>query len=171
MTVRQRPDEVGALILGLRKRPGASVLELSAHLVSEWGELVTVTEPDKPLNVPIGKYRVDSVRLKLAGPDGKAWNYGFSAYNRPYDIEIAQGKETKHELLAGLKLTVELDPIQAAAGTSVLIHPHLATASGMYMTRCEMAERFTEHGRESQATLKLTGPGGVVLDQALSGFH
>ena len=53
---------------------------------------MTVKEPDKPLSVPIGKYRTLSVRLKLAGPDGKVWNYGFSAHERPFNIEIVQGK-------------------------------------------------------------------------------
>lgn len=171
VAVRQRPAEQGALVLGLSTLPGASLVELSAQLVSEWGELVTVTELDKPLKIPIGKYRVDSVRLKLAGPDGKVWHYGFAANDRPYDIEIAQGKQTTHALLSGLKITVALEPPVAAPGAHILIHLRLETASGLFMTRCEVAERYAEHGRELQATLKLTAPGSEVLDQAMSGFH
>jgi hypothetical protein len=171
VAVRQRPAEFGGLVLGLSKLPGASLVELSAQLVSEWGELVTVKEPDKPLSVPIGKYRVDSVRLKLAAPDGKVWHYGFSAHDRPFDIEIVQGKQTTHALLGGLKMTVALEPNPAVPGSSVLVHPHLETAGGLFMTRCEVAERYAEHGRELQATLKLTAAGGAVLDQAVSGFN
>jgi hypothetical protein len=151
--------------------PGASIVELSAQLVSEWGELVTVKDLDKPLNIPIGKYRVDSVRVKLAGPDRKVWHYGFSANNRAFNIEIAPGKQTKHLLLEGLKMTVALDSALAAPGSSVLVHAHLETTSGLFMTHCGMAERYASYEREIQATLKLTAPGSEVLDQAMSGFH
>lgn len=171
VAVRQRPAEFGDLVLGLSKAPGASLVELSAQLVSEWGELVTAKEPDKPLTVPIGKYRVDSVRLKLAGPDGKVWHYGFSAHERPFDIEIVQGKQTTHAPLGGLKMTVALNPSLTPPGSSVLVQPHLETASGLFMTRCEVAERYAENGREVQATLKLIAADGAVLDQAVSGFN
>ena len=171
VAVNERPAAFGTLAFSVSKQPGAPVVELSAQLVSEWGELVTVKHADKPLSVPIGKYRIDSVALKLAGQDGKTWHYGFSAADSVYGIEIAKGALTRHGLLANLQMTVSLDSTAGIAGGSVLIHPQLATADRLFMTRCEVAERYADRGREIHATLKLTGPGNVVLDQAASGFN
>jgi hypothetical protein len=47
-------------------RAKAEVVELVAHYVGEFGELVVVRAANKPSAIPVGKYRVESVRLRLA---------------------------------------------------------------------------------------------------------
>src|SRR5262245_18446649 len=90
---RERPSETGTLKVEIPRLPKAEVVELSANYVSEFGELVVVKAADKPLTLPAGKYRVDSVQLKLADADGKVWRYSFSSGSRTHDVEIAKGKE------------------------------------------------------------------------------
>jgi hypothetical protein len=169
--VRERPAETGTLVVRVGRLPGSEVVELAAQCVSEFGELVVVRAADKPMAVPAGKYRVESVRLRLSDADGKVWRYTFASGERSkFPVEVAKGQETVQDLLAGLKASVSAD---AAAGVvpggSVMVQPDV-TAGHLYLTMCEVGDRHAEYGRQVHAELKLTEPGSVVLDRAESGF-
>jgi hypothetical protein len=118
----------------------------------------------------VGKYRVESVQLRLAGDDGRVFSYTFAGGGRGYGAEVLPGRGTAHEPLAGLKLSVTHDAAAGAApGDSVLAQPDV-TAGGLYLTRCEVGTQFAGSGREVAATIDLTRPGGVALDRVSSGF-
>lgn len=169
--VRERPKEAGTLRVEVARLPKAEVVELSANYVSEFGELVVVKAADQSVPLPAGKYRVDSVRLKLADVDGKVWHYTFSTGDRSHGIEIAKGKETVHKLLDGLKVTVAFDDRGGVKpGGTVQVQPDVV-AGGLYLTRCEVGTKFAEYGREVAAEIKLTEPGSVTLDRCETGFH
>jgi hypothetical protein len=168
---RERPSETGTLRVVIPRLPKSEVVELSANYVSEFGELVVVKAADKPLALPVGKYRVDSVQLALSDVDGKVWRYAFSSGNRAHDIEIAKGKETIHRLLDGPKVTVSFaDARGVGAGDSVVVQADVV-AGGLYMTGCSVGTKFADYGREVLAEIKLTEPGSVTLDRCESGFH
>lgn len=167
---RERPNETGTLRVEVARLPKAGVVELAANYVSEFGELVVVKGAGKAVSLPAGKYRVDSVRLKLAGADGKVWHYAFSSGGRTHEVEVAKGKETAHNLLDGLKVAVSFDDKGVAAGDAVFVQGDVVAGS-LYMTRCEIVEKFADYGREVGAEIKLTEPGSVVLDRCETGFH
>ncbi|QJW99977.1 hypothetical protein [Frigoriglobus tundricola] len=169
--VRERPSETGTLRVLVPRLPKSEVVELSANYVSEFGELVVVRAEDKPQKLPTGKYRVDSVQLALSDVDGKVWRYTFSSGARTHDVEISKGKETVHRLLGDPKVTVSFDAgTGVAAGESFVVQADVV-ASGLYLTKCEVATKFSEYGREVCAEIKLTEPGSVTLDRCESGFH
>jgi hypothetical protein len=170
--VRERPSETGTLRSDIPRLPKSDVVELSANYVSEFGELVVVKAADKPVSLPAGKYRVESVQLKLSDADGKVWQYSFSTGDRSaYGVEVAKGKETSHRPLNGLKVTVSFDPGPGLLpGGSVHVQPDVV-AGGLYLTRCEVGAKFAEYGREVPAEIKLTEPGSVILDRCESGFN
>lgn len=123
------------------------------------------------IKLPAGKYRVDSIKLKLAGADGKVWQYTFSSGSRTLDVEVAKDRETVHQLLDGLKVTVNLDVTgEVSAGDAVMVQGDVV-AGGLYMTTCEIVEKFADYGRQMGAEIKLTEPGSVVVDRCESGFH
>jgi hypothetical protein len=166
--IRDRPNETGALVV--RIGSSARVEEVAARYVSEFGELVVVREADRPIAVPVGKYRVESVRLRLAGVDNEVWLYEFAGSGRGHDVEVARGRETAHEPLAGLKVSVTHDAEAGARpGASVLAMPDV-TAGGLYLTKCEVGTQLVVSGREAAAIIELIGPGGDALDRASSGF-
>jgi len=169
--VRERPSENGTLRVDVVRQPKTGVAELCANYVSEFGELVVVKAADKPTAVPSGKYRVDSVNLKLTDEAGRVWHYTFSTGERDHRVEVIKGKETIHKLLDTLSVTVSFDVgAGSSPGTTVPIQPNVV-AGGLYMTHCDVAEKFAEYGREMSAEIVLTETGSIVLDQCESGFH
>jgi hypothetical protein len=168
---RERPSETGSLKVEIPRLPKSQVVELSANYVSEFGELVVVKATDKPLTLPAGKYRVDSVQLKLADADGKVWRYSFSSDHRTHDVEIAKGKETVHRLLDNPKVTIAVEAGDGVApGDSVIVQADVVSGS-LYLTQCEVGEKFAEYGRGVLAEFKLTEPGSMTLDRCESGFN
>jgi hypothetical protein len=166
--VRERPHDSGTLIV--RAGPMAKVTELAAQYVSEFGELVVARQAGRPVAVPAGKYRIQSLRLRLASAEGPVWLYNFAAGGTDYDVVVGPGREAVHEPLAGLTLSLTHDAEAGAApGESVLAQPDV-TAGGLYLTKCERGSRFAASGGEVAATIELTGPGGLVRDRAYSGF-
>ena len=167
---RERPNETGTLRVEVARLPRTQVVELSANYVSEFGELIVVKEAEKGVPLPAGKYRVDSVGLKLMGEDGKVWHYSFSSSARKWDIEVVKGQVTTHKLLDGLKATVNFKAgDEITPGSSVQVQPDVV-AGGLYLTRCEVGEKFANYGREVEAEIRLTEPGSVVIDRCASGF-
>ena len=166
---RERPNEKGTLRVEVARLPKTEVVELSANYVSEFGELIVVKEAGKAIALPAGKYRVDSVQLKLAAADGKVWRYSFSSGGRNMDIEVMKGKETVHKLLDGLKVTVGFDASAATAGSRILVQPDVV-AGALYLTRCEVGTKFSDSGREVGAEIRLTEPGSLVVDHCQSVF-
>ena len=169
--VRERPSETGTLRVEIVRLPKTDVVELSANYVSEFGELVVVKSVDKSIALPAGKYRVDSVRLKLSDADGKVWHYTFATGDRAYGIQVTKGRESLHKLLDGLKVTVWFDAgAGVLPGGSIQVQPDVI-ADGLYLTRCEVGEPFAQYGREMPAEITLTETGSVILDRCESGFN
>jgi hypothetical protein len=169
--VHERLNETGMLVVRIGTHAKAEVVELAAHYVSEFGELVVVREAGKPIAVPVAKYRIESLRLRLAGADGQVWMYTFWGGGQGYDLEVARRQETAHEPLAGLRASVTHDAAAGVApGGSVLARPDVTAANGLYLSKCEVGTQFAATGREATALIELTAPGGGVSDRASSGF-
>lgn len=172
ITVRERPAETGTLTARVQRLPGSEVVELAAQYVSEFGELVVVRADGRPTAVPAGRYRVETVRLKLTDGGGKVWHYAFATGDRAaFDVEVAKGRDTVHPLLSGLRVGVSVYDSAGGVrpGAAVLVQPDV-TAGPLYLTNCEVADKHADYGREVPADLKLTEPGSVVIDRAASGF-
>ncbi len=168
VNVRERPNETGALLVRFDLLPQSDVVELVAQYVSEFGEMVTVREANKAVPVPAGKYRVNSLRLKLADADGQVWRYSFSRDGEAYDVGIAQDKETTHKPLHGIKLKVTVDATVSPGG-SAQVQPDVA-AGPLYLTGCEVGPRHVETGRDIYAAIVLCEPGSAIIDRTASGF-
>jgi hypothetical protein len=166
VTVRVRPAEAGAARLTVSRLPGSSVVGLTAQLVSEWGELVTVPRPNDPHPLPAGKYRIDSAQLQLKGAAGDVWTYQLTGPRSPV-LTVERGKETTFDLTAGIRVTVEVGA--ARVGQTVRVRPDVVTAAGLSVTSCERATAAGP-GAPVRATIRLAGPGSAAADEVQSGF-
>jgi hypothetical protein len=168
--VQERPGEVGRVRLSLGKGiRGAE--RFSAHLVSDFGELVRIEAADESVPVPVGSYRVDSLTVQLADRRRARWHYRFAG-GPGYDVQVAAGKETTACPLQGLALSLEVRGLAAAVrpGQSLAVTPRLATPCGLYLADCTVRREGRSEPTPTSATIVLRGPGREVLDQASSGF-
>ncbi len=174
LAVRERPSEMGALAVEVARLPGGEVLELNATYVSEFGELVAVKTEGEPTPLPAGRYRVESVRLRLSDGAGKVWTYTFtSGDHSAFPVEVVKGRTTGQRLLADLKAGVGLAAGAAASpGASVRVQPDV-TAGALYLVNCEVGTRHDDGygGRGPSASIVLSAPGSEALDRCESGFN
>lgn len=169
VTVRSRPQETGAVRFHVKHDEDASVAKLSAHLVSEWGELHEVTAAGTPIKLPAGKYSLDSLQLTLQDSTKRFWHYRFAADGQ-YQFEIKPGESRDINLVPDLLAAVG-GPPQARPGERFQVHPNLVTSTGLYLTRASRSYSAEEqYGEDLRAQLDLLGPGSAVLDQFTSGF-
>jgi hypothetical protein len=169
--VRERPTEQGTVRLTLPARPGASVTRFSAHLVSDWGELVTMGTADRPLAVPVGRYGVEEVTLQLTDARGRVWSYRFVGARR-FDLAVTAGQEAALGVLDGLTLSVKaaLPGAGARPGQEFAVTPAVRTLAGLELIHCDTAERGTDDAKMAEADIRLTGPDGATADRTSSSF-
>lgn len=170
VTVRERPAEQGTIRVTIARQPRAEVVELTAHLVSEWGELVTVAAADRPHPLPAGRYRVDGVSLKLRADDGQVWTYRFAGTRDPV-ATVVKGKEARLDLTDGVRVPVDLVAAGGAAkaGEAVRVRADVVTGIGLSLTECEAAARGG-YNQPVRAAVRLAGPGSVPVDEVQAGF-
>jgi hypothetical protein len=169
--VRERPAEAGTVRLTATRAPRSQLLELTAQLVSEWGELVAVGAADKPHPLPVGRYRIEAVRLRLKDTDGREWAYRLYGPAHPV-LTITKGKETVFDVAEGVRIDVELVTAAGGAkvGASVRVRPDVVTKAGLSMTECTVTEAGAGYGRPARAAIRLAGPGSDPVDEVEAGF-
>jgi hypothetical protein len=135
VAAHERDTRDGCVRLSLGSQAiGGKVLDLSANLVSQIGELVTVSSFDAPTEAPVGLYRVAGVSLQLAETSGRVWSYTFSG-GRKNTIEVRPGVESCAELFNGLTLDVTAAVHSSTRpGDEIDVTPHLQLASGLYLS-------------------------------------
>ena len=85
---------MGSLVPRVALKPGTKVVGFTAEYLSEFGELIVARELNAPIALPMGRYRVLGVTLKLAGDDAKVWHYTFNSDARDFGVNVERGLET-----------------------------------------------------------------------------
>jgi hypothetical protein len=171
VTVRERPSETGTVRVEVSRLAKARVVELTAQLVSEWGELVTVEAADKPHPLPAGRYRIEGVHLQVEDAAGQVWTYRFTG-TREYRTSVEKDKETRLDVTAGLHVPVTLTTPGDGArpGDAVRVRADVLTGVGLSLTECDVRGRGAGYGLPVQATIRLAGPGSAAVDEIGAGF-
>jgi hypothetical protein len=168
---RARPSAVGKLRVSLTDREDAVSQAVSIDLVSDWGELVTVTAAKDAASLPVARYAVEAVRFQLTDPRGRRWRYHFAGPRR-FDIEVTSGREKVVSLLSGLCLAVALKPATGKVhpGDEVYVTPTLRTPAGLYVVNCEQSPGGSDDFVSGHADIRLANTRGDVLAREESGF-
>lgn len=171
VAAHERDPRLGRLRLALGgPAPAGKVVAVSASLVGETGELVTVQALDAPAEAPVGRYRVAGLTLELADDSGRVWSYTFRG-GRAGAIDVAPAGEARADLLDGLALDVATDAHGGTGpGGEIDTTPHLRLASGLYLAACTTRLGDAVRGQERTASVVLKAPDGAALDRVVSGF-
>lgn len=163
----------GSARLTLTDGQKVPVADVAVQLVSDLGEVVEIRDLMRPASLPVGCYRVDSVRFRLTDGGGGTWSYRFvGGRGRRYGMRVEAGKETEAVLLSGLALELSVAPTGGAVtpGQRLEVTPHMRTRSGLYLADCCVAANDALPPVTCSAAIRLVAEGGGTLDQALSTF-
>src|SRR5262249_49478942 len=124
--------------------------------------------------VPVGEYRISSVLLTLAAPDGgDTWGYVFNdnGGKGPRWHRLDKGGELKLDPIGQLAFQAAVDDgkLVCKPGESLNVRPALYTGDGLLIERAYRGP-FAERGEGCAGSVRLLGLGDRVLDEARSGF-
>jgi len=180
--VRETPDNDGVSFVRLE---GTGQIELTAGevlskrvqsltvtLQSEHGITVGVDALAKPVEAPVGRYRVVDLDVQLADPDGgAAWGFVFSAEGAAKRwYEVTKDKKLQVDPFSGLELDVGLLDEAGKPGQPVNLRPRLVTGDGLLINSCWRGMHIGFGSSGPGADIVLAEPGGGKLDDARSGF-
>ncbi len=160
----------GKLRLALAKKltgPG----KISAELVSDLGELVSIDKLDEPTAVPFGEYRVSSLKVEAPDSAGQTWTYNFDN-EKTKNYAVPANRETAIVLLRRLRMDValQLENGKASPGQTVSIQPKLLADRSLNLTSCTIGTAADCRRAEGNAEVLLLAPGGKVASRGLTGF-
>jgi hypothetical protein len=176
VAAHERDNRLGRLELGLNRQAAASsassIESVSASLVSDSGELVTILDLGKVQDVLVGRYRIASLELQIVDQAAKVWSYTFTGGQRATITVVPdRSKIVQAELLEGLVFDVAIAAHGGARpGDEVNVTPTLKQATGLYLANCSARPKGAYAVEERSAEIILHDPDGAVLDRANSGF-
>jgi hypothetical protein len=163
----------GRLRLTLAKKLSAPA-KVSAELVSDLGELVSIDKLDEATTVPFGEYRVSSLKVETPDSGGQTWTYNF--YNeKTKNYVVPTNQEATIALLGDLAMNISLgsdEKAKISPGQTISIQPRLTADQALYLSSC----RFGKEGdpspaqAEGNAKILLLGPDGETVTRGLTGF-
>jgi hypothetical protein len=139
--------------------------KISAEMVSDIGEFLSIDKLDEYVSVPYGEYRIASVSLDVPDAAGKRWSYRFNAEgSREYSAPL--GRETTIELMKDLKMDVAMDSSDTVKpGTTIRVSPNLIADRSLVLSGCSGAT-----GDDGKAEVLLLGRDGKTLHRSIDGF-
>jgi hypothetical protein len=167
---RERPNDQGAIRLVVAGQNGQRPQALSAQLVSDWGELVTLSAASRT-RLPVGRYTIETLAFRLEDDDGRTWSYRFAG-DRRFDVVVESGKEALVRPLDKLTFSaaVKLPQTGVTVGTDLPVTPALRTPVGLELINCDVTGRDQRRAAESEAEIRLEAPDGKAADSKRSGF-
>jgi hypothetical protein len=158
-----------------RPRIDVEVIEARALLICRDGSVVTVRAADGAARVPAGEYRVGSMFLHVADPEGGApWSYTFSSAGQPEMPwrTVAADATLEIEPLADLRFAVALPygkPAYMPADT-VHVAPLWTSGEGLSINGCWRGDAARPYDRQTAADIELIDPDQSVAYACRSSF-
>lgn len=128
--VRDRGSIVPQLSL---TSPDAKILQVEASIGSESGVHIPVTELSKAIEVPIGNYHVERLRIKVQDASGTYW----FAFNRGTEsrspVPIEKDQSAVIELLGPVRLKAKTETVDSGESLTRVVTPLLLSDSGLFL--------------------------------------
>ena len=134
------------------------VTEFMVTLVSDGGVHVVAETINSSIEVPIGNYRVESLRVDLK--DTRHWRMSFAKTDDPPEktVTVADAQTVEFDVLGSLNLDGKLS---GGVGTSrVSVSPTLTTTTGLYLDQSLVGLIKAQDDNRLTASLVNLKPGG-----------
>jgi len=168
--VRERPTDQAAVHLVVTGQNGERSGSLSAQLVSDAGEVVTLSATSRA-RLPVGRYAIETMTFQLPDADGRTWDYRFVGERR-FDIVVQRDRETTVRPLENLAISVavKLPKSIIGPGEELPVTPSLRTPAGLELVHCELVGRDKPRDGECEAEIRLEAPDGSAVERGRCGF-
>jgi hypothetical protein len=144
----------------------ASTSKVSAELVSDIGEFISIDKLDEFVSVPYGMYTVSSVSLDVPDAAGKTWSYRYYAEEQEAFFPAPLGGQATCTLMKDFKMDVAGDVADTVKpGTEIRVTPHLVADGILALSRCNGGS-----SDDGKAEVLLLGPDGKQLHRSVDGF-
>jgi hypothetical protein len=164
VVVNQRNVGESKLRLTLAAKHDASS-KITAELVSDIGEFVSIDKLDEFVSVPYGEYRISSVSIEVPDASGKNWSYRFYS-QAAKDYSAPQNIETTIELMKEFEMKVAMDGgDKVNPGTAIRVTPNLVADVSLELSGCNGGAKD-----EGKAEVLLLGPDGKTIQRTVDGF-
>ena len=128
---------VGTIVPQLDLQPADAVIkELSGAFVSQAGVRAAIRAVDRPIECPVGDYRIESLSVEVAYQDVTYW-FRFSNNDAEHRYSVALGQSVDVDLLGSVTLSSTQTTVKVPGGATLKITPLLTTSSGMYLSGCK----------------------------------
>ena len=165
----QRIDGMGTLVpTRICADASARVTECEATLVSDTGVHVFLRDAARAVAVPVGTYRLYSLRLALRDARGH-WNMLF-AYNVTTSgprWEVRKDERTEIPLVGQLAVQATTSLQRLDGQTAIVVTPCVTTSTGLYLTNCLVGESAA---RDPNCARTRSMVGDRIVDMGSSGF-
>ena len=110
----------------------ATVTSVSGQLGSNTGMGISIESIDEPVEVPVGDWRVDHLRVEVTSEEG-VFVFMFSSKSIGDMVSIGDDDKKEFELLGELKLSSDVSVVRKKAESTLILTPEVTSASGCYL--------------------------------------
>ncbi len=151
---------------------GAQLEEIQAVLASSDGIHITFQSLAEPIELPVGRYTVKSLRFKLR--NDRAWFASFQQSNMKNrtTVNIQNGSMSEFDLLGDLKLEATLvsGNLSDSSTEQLVVQPMIYSDSGLYLARCTMGKDIAQDDCLLTASLIQLGQERRLANMSSTGF-
>ena len=154
------------------KSKNAALMDIEATLTGQDGSVFTITNLDDAIEVPIGKYNLDTLRLTV-DYNLEPWTFVFSkmgAERSPTLYSVEANEEVSIDPVGDLDFSCKTDVKAAMPGGTISVSPRLHTSTGLLINTCtNRVDQFSRNNFDRTASIRLQH-NGQTISSSSSGF-
>ena len=166
-------DKFGKLRLrSPQKLQNAELIEVEATLTGRDGSVFTITGLDDAIEVPNGRYNLDTLRLTM-DYNLEPWTFVFSkmgAKRSPTLYQVETDSEVAIDPIGDLEFSFETNVETARPGGTMSVSPRLHTSTGLLINTCtSQVDQFSRSNFDRTASITLR-QNERIISSTFSGF-
>ncbi len=140
--------------------PGAQIVSIEATIASDNGIQIPIKELGSPVEVPVGTYHVDKIRLNVRDESGGYW-FAFECENPKAQPTVVEANSSADiDLLGKLRINANAATISSNSGQTKILTPVLRSQTGLYLAGSRYGK--VESANENRLTARSMYQGNQI---------